>query len=203
MNGKQAVWSRVEEFRLKYLADKTSLLPVDVFTLTEIELKLDVIPFDDLFVKYGVDAALIQDLSGIYVDKEAYIIWEQGPVWKQHRLRFSVAHELGHYVLHHDIAQNQKFEDFDQFFRWIRSSEGMKFNLEQTANEFAGRLLVPRNRLDEHLTQMIDRFESAMPDWRSSPDLQKSFCQRINNQYGVNADVIRIRLEREELWIIN
>jgi Zn-dependent peptidase ImmA (M78 family) len=203
MNGKRAVWGRVEEFRLKYLTDKADLLPLDVFTLAEIELKLDVIPFDDLFNKFGVDAALMQDFSGLYVDKEAYIIWEQGPVWKQHRLRFSVAHEIGHYFLHRDIAKEQKFNEFGEFFRWIRSSQGMKFNLEQTANEFAGRLLVPKTRLEDHLSQMIDRFESVMPDWRGSADLQKSFCQRINNNYGVNADVIRIRLEREELWIIS
>jgi hypothetical protein len=33
MNGKQAVWDRVEKFRLEYLSNKADSLPADVFTL--------------------------------------------------------------------------------------------------------------------------------------------------------------------------
>jgi hypothetical protein len=95
MNGKQEVWERVEAFRGQYLAGKRDVLPVDVLTLAEIDLGLDIIPFDDLFEKYGIDAALTLDFTGIYVDAESYIVWETGPLWKQHRLRFSIAHELG------------------------------------------------------------------------------------------------------------
>jgi Zn-dependent peptidase ImmA (M78 family) len=203
MNGRQAVCDRVEEFRHQYLGDQAHILPVDVFTLVEIDLKLDVIPFDDLFAKYSVDAALMQDFSGIYVDAESYIVWEDGPLWKQYRLRFSVAHELGHYALHRELAEAQKFKTFDQFFQWIRNSGGGKYTLEQSANEFAGRLLVPRNRLEQHLLQMVAKIESVMPDWRSSVEFLRTFASLINSVYGVNAKVIEVRLEREGLWVIS
>jgi len=76
-----------------------------VLILAEIDLKLDITPFDGLFEKYDVDAAVTQDLSGIYVDREAYVLLEKGTIWQQYRLRFSVAHELGHYVLHRKKAE--------------------------------------------------------------------------------------------------
>ena len=97
MNGKEDVWGRVEDFRREHLHGRPQHLPVDVFSLAELRLRLDIIPFDDLFAKYDSDAAITQDFTGIYVDAEAYVFWEKGPVWKQNRLRFSVAHELGHY----------------------------------------------------------------------------------------------------------
>jgi len=203
MNNKETVWDRVEEFRRKYLVSQIDLLPIDVFTLAEIDLKLNIIPFDDLFEKHGIDAALTQDFSGLYVDAEAYIILEKGPIWKQHRLRFSVAHELGHYVLHREKAEQQKIQSFEQFYRWTRTNGGEKYTLEQTANEFAGRLLVPRERLESHLSQMVEKIESVMLDWRTSVDFLRKFALKIHGTYGVNAQVIEVRLEREGLWIIS
>ena len=108
---------RVEAFRKEYFRGDLAHLPVDVFTLAEIDLKLDIVPFDDLFEKYDADAALMHDFSGLYVDAEAYIMWEKGPRWKQRRLRFSVAHELGHYVLHRDIAAESEVQRFRRVCR--------------------------------------------------------------------------------------
>lgn len=102
MNGRIQVWEAVEQFRATYLGPRGDQLPVDVFTLVELDLRLNVIPFDDLAAKYRVEAALTQDFSGMYVDAESYVYWGRGPVWKQNRLRFTVAHEIGHYVLHRE-----------------------------------------------------------------------------------------------------
>ncbi len=115
MNGTAKVWEAVETFRRQYLARAGGALPVDVFSLVELQLRLDVIPFDDLQAKYRIDAALTQDFTGMYVDAESYVFWERGPVWKQNRLRFTVAHEIGHWVLHRDYAAKIKFGSFDHF----------------------------------------------------------------------------------------
>lgn len=203
MHDRESVWDSVEKFRDKYFAGKSNLLPVDVLTLAEIELGLNVIPFDDLFEKYGIDAALTQDFSGLYVDAESYIVWDKGPLWKQYRLRFSVAHEIGHYVLHRENVEEQRFQSFEQFYRWTRTYAGEKYSLEQCANEFAGRLLVPRNRLEQHLSHMIEKIESVMPEWRTSAEFLRMFASTVNNRYGVNAKVIEVRLEREGLWIVS
>jgi Zn-dependent peptidase ImmA (M78 family) len=200
MDGKQHVWDQVEAFRRQYLVRELAHLPVDVFTLAEIELQLDIIPFDDLYEKYERDAALIQDFSGLYVDAEAYIIWEKGPRWKQRRLRFSVAHELGHFVLHREIAAGIEFKTFDDFARWTNGNQGQQYTIEQEANEFAGRLLVPPARLQAAFDQFAHSVKNILPNWFSSPDLRHSFADGARGTFEVNTQVIETRLDREAIW---
>jgi Zn-dependent peptidase ImmA (M78 family) len=195
MNDKKEVWGRVEEFRREYLGDAAQEVPVDVFSLCEITLRLDVIPFDGLLIKYGIDAGIVPDFTGIYVDTEAYTLWEDGPVWKQNRLRFSVAHELGHFALHREIVANCKFESLEMFQKWSKDD---KYGIEQCANEFAGRLLVPIATL----TDYYDAFggKCGLPAWRTNSRMRRNFALRAAPKFGVNADVIEVRLDREGLW---
>jgi Zn-dependent peptidase ImmA (M78 family) len=203
MTGKLDVWAAVEAFRERHLACELARLPVDVFTLAELELRLDVIPFDDLFAKYESDAAITPDFSGIYVDAEAYILWEKGPVWKQNRLRFSVAHELGHYVLHREIAATLNFNSFEGFVRWTQSHEGQKYALEQAANEFAGRLLVPVERLRQLYDEFSTEFDAKFPHWRAHQVIRYFLAESVAPKFGVNSQVIEVRLDREGIWPVN
>jgi Zn-dependent peptidase ImmA (M78 family) len=200
MDGKEQVWDQAEAFRGQYLVGELAHLPVDVFTLAEIELHLDIIPFDDLYEKYERDAALIQDFSGLYVDAEAYIIWEKGPRWKQRRLRFSVAHELGHYVLHRQIAAGIEFKTFDDFAHWTNGNQGQQYTIEQEANEFAGRLLVPPHRLQAAFEQFASGAKNILPNWFTSPDLRHGFAESARPIFEVNTQVIETRLDREAIW---
>lgn len=200
MNGWGQIWEQVEAFRARYLIGDLALLPVDVFTLAELELKLDVIPFDDLFEKYSMDAALIVDFSGFYVDSEAYQVWEKGPIWKQRRLRFSVAHELGHYVMHRDIAAGLDFRSLDDFAVWTRGYHGNKYTIEEAANEFAGRLLVPADRLRSEFDQFVEKVRPIIPNWAVSGDLRRGFADSVTSAFAVNSQVIETRLDREGIW---
>jgi Zn-dependent peptidase ImmA (M78 family) len=200
MNGKEAIWEQVEVFRKAYLRGDLVHLPVDVFTLAEIDLKLDIVPFDDLFEKYDTDAALMHDFSGIYVDAEAYIIWEKGPRWKQRRLRFSVAHELGHFVLHRDIAAKVKFKDFAEFAAWTKGYHGQQYTLEQAANEFAGRLLVPPDRLTAELEKFKVKIAKLLSQLTNISPLRHAFADMMEEVFEVNDQVIETRLEREGIW---
>lgn len=74
------------------------------------------------------------DEKAIYVNKDEY----------PHRQTFTVAHELGHHILHKEWA---KSSDYKMMFR----NEGpSKDPHEQEANAFAANLLVPRKMLDEY-----------------------------------------------------
>lgn len=200
MNGKAAVWEAVEAFRARYLVGNLALLPVDVLTLAELELRLDVIPFDDLFEKYDADAALTLDFTGLYVDAEAYMLWERGPRWKQRRLRFSVAHELGHHVLHREQAAGLNFASLADFATWTKGYRGQQYSLEQEANEFAGRLLVPADRLRSEFERFGREIAPYMTHWQSSPDIRRQFAERLMQRFEVNAQVIETRLDREGIW---
>lgn len=67
------------------------------------------------------------------------------------RQRFTIAHELGHYFMHKD--KNLNFEDAT-FFRNENNS-----SIEYAANEFAGRLLMPEERLKESISNGIKSLE--------------------------------------------
>lgn len=181
------------------MAAQADKLPVDVFSLVELVLRIDVIPFDDLTARYKVDAALTQDFQSLYVDAESYVLWEKGPVWKQNRLRFTVAHELGHYVLHRAHAEQLKFTSFEDFARHFKGGDTDRYGLEQEANEFAGRLLVPRERLQEQFDRFAAGIESIMPTWLRSEDLRLKFADSVAPKFGVNAQVLLTRLDREGL----
>jgi Zn-dependent peptidase ImmA (M78 family) len=200
MNGKEAIWEQAEAFRKEFLRGDLAHLPVDVFTLAEVDLKLDIIPFDDLFEKYDADAALMHNFSGLYVDAEAYIIWEKGPRWKQRRLRFSVAHELGHYVLHREIAAKVPFKNFGEFAAWTKGYHGQQFTLEQAANEFAGRLLVPPSRLTAEFEKFKMNITKLMPHLTNIGHLRYAFAETMEDVFEVNDQVIETRLEREGIW---
>jgi len=67
------------------------------------------------------------------------------------RQRFTIAHELGHYFMHKD--KNLNFEDAT-FFRNENNS-----SIEYAANEFAGRLLIPEDRLKDAISSGIKSLE--------------------------------------------
>jgi hypothetical protein len=198
----EEIWEIVEGLRQKYPALRDVHLPVDILSLVEIDFKLDVIPFHDLTNKYDVEAALRADFTGIYVDAETYEYLERGPLWKLNRLRFSLAHELGHFVMHQDLPQAKNFASLPDFARWVENfddaSPRKKRRAEWEANEFAGRLLVPVERLQEFYEEFKTSMASMFPTMSFS--LRKPFCDRASGKFGVHSDVISIRLDCEGIW---
>ena len=126
MPWRSKVWQKTEDFRSKHLRGELAQLPIDVFTLLELELELDLIPFEGLYEKHQIDAAIRSDFTGIYVDAEDFELLDYGPEFKLRRLRFSIAHELGHLVLHRDEFERSGFKDVDGFPEWTRSLGGQK-----------------------------------------------------------------------------
>lgn len=194
------IWAQVEDLRTQYEVLREDRIPIDIFSFAEIDLALDPIPFDDLAAKYRVEAALKADFTGIYLDTEQYNLMEKGPEWKLARLRFTVAHELAHFFLHRQIPQAQNFASLPAFARWTETYGGRKYTIEQEANEFAGRLLVPRPRLQETFNEFAPQMEALLPNFMASGQVRDSFAERVAPRFGVNSQVIAVRLDRETIW---
>ena len=194
------IHSLVEELRTRYEVLREDRLPINVFTFFEIDLGLDAIPFDDLTAKYRVEAALLADFSGLYLDAEQYNLMEKGPDWKLNRLRFTIAHELAHYFLHRDIARKKHFSTLAAFNAWNANYGGNKYEIEQEANEFAGCLLVPEKRLREHFEKFGANISKVLPNFMMNAALRDKFSEQIAPRFGVNAQVIAIRLDRDGIW---
>lgn len=199
MSKKLAVWEAVEVFRARYGC--LSHLPIPVLEVLELEMRIDLIPFPKLMRTYSVDAALKPDFTGIYVDEDSYAALEGKPAWIYNRLRFSLAHELGHIELHRDIAPEGGFSSLQEFWEWTRNTyDSDRYNLEWGANEFAGRLLVPVDRLKDDFDAFANQAEKEFPGWWESETLRESLCGRLGVKYQVCPKTIGARLDRENLW---
>ncbi len=101
------------------------------------------------------------------------------------RKRFTVAHELGHYLLHGDDA-SVFIDSSPVFFRDDTSSEGTRVQ-EIEANTFAAELLMPaeilRERVGHHLIDIHD----------------ETSVRRLAAEFGVSAQALAIRLTRLDL----
>ena len=161
-----------------------------------VHLGLDAIPFDDLAAQYRVEAAIKADCSGIYLDTEQYALMEKGPAWKLNRLRFTVAHELANYFLHQDLPLVSNFASLPDFARWTASYGGRQYPIEQEANECARRLRVPETRLAAMFDDFKPEAERFLPHFIQSGSRRDKFAEKIAPRFGVNSQVIAVRLDR-------
>ena len=119
---------------------------------------------------------------------------------KLNRLRFTVAHELAHYFLHRDLPQPENFASLPDFACWTEGYGGKKHTAEQEANEFAGRLLPPASRLKACFDEFAWEAEKLLPNFMASSQLRDKFAEKIAPRFGVNSQVIAIRLDRDGVW---
>jgi len=56
--------------------------------------------------------------------------------------------------LHRELFEKQNISEASHLHDWLNQHEGVKYRTEQEANEFAGRLLVPRETLLKHFDDM-------------------------------------------------
>ena len=141
-----------DDFRNKYWKGKP--LPIDMELLIEKELGLEVIPETYIKELTKTDAYLTRDLTAIIIDWDQYM--DEDDRWAN-RLRFSMAHEVGHFVLHRNI--NQEWINTDELYIEFHkhAPERERRTFEGQANEFAGSLLVPREMLKAEIHKLVDK----------------------------------------------
>ena len=194
---KSELWSIADEVRKIHWPEGT--LPVDIEKIVEFRLNLLPEPKRGLFSSTDMDAYLKMDLTAIVVDYDFYMDDKYAP-----RMRFSFAHELGHFFLHKEV-----FAAFDLIdpAAWkyfiLNVSENEYSNFEWQANEFAGRLLVPHSDLVLAIDQAakIIKENKLIGYLENDPDAVLSrVSPTICKPFGVSAEVIKMRVVREGLW---
>ena len=127
------------------------------------------IPIRDIVDRHGVTVLehnLNDNDSGLLVIKNRHPIIVVNRQHHPHRQRFTLAHELGHLLLHFDRSE-------DMFHRDQRSSQGIH-RFEIQANDFAAQLLMPKYALLKHFSgQTFDAFDPKYS--RKVTNLAKTF----------------------------
>jgi len=145
-----------------------SVPPVDVESLAK-SLGLQVLyhPFSD-----GSE-----DISGCIIQEQGIVAIGVNSSHHPNRQRFTVAHEMGHYVLHRATLESVHLT------RDFRSSEGDD-DREIEANSFAAELLMPEEMIRERINNAELDVESA------------SKLTQLARTFGVSQQAMTIRLVR-------
>lgn len=182
-----------DKFFLEYWNDKQ--LPVNVELVAE-KAGLSIIPEN---LPENVDAYLTIDANSIIVNSRFF-----GNEQYVNRLRFSIAHELGHFVVHKNFLKSLRFSTVAAYLKFFDNlSENEHDLFEYQANEFAGRLLVPVSRLYEVLKHGLQELQQdgSIKLYEDNLDpLLWVLLPRLSWPFGVSDQVLEIRLKREELW---
>jgi Zn-dependent peptidase ImmA (M78 family) len=140
------IGEKVELFREKFWNDA---VPVEIEDIIELKLNIGIFPVPGFLRLADMDALITSTFKYIYVDNNEYLNGHN-------RLRFSLAHEVGHFVLHKEIYYNfgiKKQEDYRKLYRDIPELQ-YKY-LEIQANKFASYLLIPRKVLAVELEKEL------------------------------------------------
>jgi Zn-dependent peptidase ImmA (M78 family) len=128
---------------------------------------------------------LEDNVSGILVIKQDRAVIGVNKDHHPHRQRFTIAHEIGHYLLHREAAR-VFIDAAPVFFRDERTATGDEPQ-EIEANTFAAALLMPEQALRDLVRQQpLDVFDDAA-------------VRRFAGHFGVSAQAITIRLTRLSL----
>jgi len=188
---------RAEDFLGEH--KRNEILPVDIEAIAEFDLGLNIFPFPNLQETFDVEGFISGDLNVIYVDE---FIYYQRPT----RYRFTLAHEVGHYVFHSDLIASfhpQSVADWSKFVLGI--DEETYGWLEWQAYSFAAAVLVPRVSLKQNfckelelLQPKIDLIRSKGLSVESSQDyIVNAIAAKLIGIYDVSNDGLNKRISKE------
>ncbi|MBI2478778.1 MAG: ImmA/IrrE family metallo-endopeptidase, partial [Planctomycetia bacterium] len=117
------------------------------------------------------------------------------------RYRFTLAHEVGHSILHTGIFQSQAFHGIAEWKAFVDSIPDKEHGwLEYQAYAFAGLVLVPREPLEAATKQCVDLIRGEGIDLDENWDFAWSrIAAFLAKQFEVSSAVIERRLQKDEL----
>ncbi len=148
--------SEIEGATLEFLNEHhpEQSIPIPVEDIIEISLGINIVPTPGMMDNFGVDAMFAYDFSQINIDEHQFNSVET-------RARFTLAHELGHFVLHRQYVEEQKFENTELWKKFVLSDLHRE-PLETQANMFASVLLMPTDHV-------ASQFETARQQLAKNP----------------------------------
>lgn len=164
-------------------------LPIPIEEIAEQQIDLEIIPIKNLRTLSDVDGSLDSSLSKIFIDMDLYLNQEN-------RTRFTIAHEIGHLVLHKDLFKNlniQKPKDIYELSNNICEEDyGW---LEYQAYTFAGHVLVPQRLLFLEVKKRL----GDIPKKKFIPEMIFPISQELLDVFNVSGEVLSRRLQKENI----
>ena len=192
--------TKAEEFLAEHHPSRSLPIPID--DIVELKLGLNIVPCPELVQIHARNGFLTLDRSEIWVDQIQMDNF-------YNKYRFTLAHEVGHYVLHADFygknAVSATTWSIEEYIAWQNSIPNSVIGLLDTqANKFAGIVLVPTPELTKECQRIVSQYSEELSeiykDFTILPEDAWTFMSNeIAKAFEVNPQVVQIRIEREEI----
>jgi hypothetical protein len=186
-------YADTEEAANRFLAqyNPAGTIPIPIEEIVELHLGISIVPRLGLLREEGIDAFLSHDFTTLNIDQEHYMN-------HSNRCRFTLAHEIGHYVLHRDIIESIK--TVEEWRRFVLGEGTGRAVYEIHADNFAGCLLMPRELvLAEYKAQkeMADKTFRAAKMNVPDDSIQIPFiANELARKFEVSQQAAEIRLRK-------
>lgn len=186
---------KAEEFLREFHSDNS--IPIPIEFIIEGKLEMDIIPIPGLKRGFSIEAFLSKNLLEICVDEHTYSTSEN-------RYRFSLAHELGHKILHANVwEQLGQFQSIEEWrdIRSIEIPDNEYGYLEFHANSFAGMILAPTEPLLREFEACVSKAQKAGVDVSDPKVGGRDYVETfIGKKFKLSSAVIHRRLEYLGSW---
>ena len=173
------------DFLAQYGYGKT--MPIDIERLCD-EVGISILAVPSLFEELNVDAYIADGCRVIVIDEHCFCNFPN-------RTRFSIAHELSHYILHREFYLSQGINSIESYmsFQSLVQDESHKKRIELQAHILAGHLLMPRALLNKQITVIT----SEIYDGREmSPVDAAAIADRLSRLFEVSSEALYRQLNK-------
>jgi len=176
-------------------------IPVPIEEIIDLKLKINIFASPGLRDIHEIEGWTSGDLSTIFVDE--FIFYH-----RETRFRFTLAHELGHIVLHKKIYGEHTFSSIEDWKRFCNKIDKKSYSwVESQAYNFAGLILVPSIHLTKFFKDQIIKHKSSFDSARfkklTKDKYQDYFIDvasvALASIFNVSTDVISRRIEKDGL----
>ena len=182
---------QIEAAALKCLAEThpDGTIPVPIEEIVDVGYRIDLVPTANLEANFLTVAFITHDLTEIRVDD---FVYRKQP----YRLRFSLAHELGHLILHRSVYKQLNFTTPDGWKMAMDALGQSSYQrLESQADRFAGVLLIPPNHLRNQFSRITTALSQAGKVFKYlTDDAQNYAVMGLAKTFNVSTGAIWFRL---------
>jgi len=155
--------------------------------LDDFKIRRPPVPVDRIAKNLGILVCPLpaeDEISGAIIRRDDRVVIAVNPAHHINRRRFTIAHELGHFMLHQEIGEHVD-ENFRIAWRNADSSKAVNW-MEIQANRFAAELLMPGRFLERDLDALRR--------------IEKRTVALLATKYVVSAEAMKIRLSQIGIW---
>ncbi len=163
-------------------------LPIPIEEIVELKMNIAIVAVPGIKKLLGIDAFISSDFTQITVDENSLLKFTK-------RTRFSIAHEIGHLILHKDWYEKYGPKDFEDYLTFYDRIDNKVYKyMEIQAHTFAGLVLVPSSLLFNELKIRIGKIPHL-----EIPEILIPVAQDLLEIFEVSGEVMFRRLQKEKI----